>query len=484
MANLPILNSLRAKGIALCLGALSAGVTAGWLWTSSQAAWQAYQDRAFVTGVLLFDTIHAGAPAPKDVQVMRIGHPDAAPQDIPFAATSRSQNYLTSISILLAPETPTTGSRMQLHILSPDLQYPVSTLATNTGGNPALVVGSIARVMAQLCSDPVLYARVDQGHWVRIDGHAVWGCAAAPRDNRLWAVLIAVIALGVGLSQVGTAAGQFARFSHALHARGRFGGHDPLPLEGPDELREIAQTVNEYLAIEQERLQKRAMVLSGVSHDLGTPATRLRLRTALIDDPELRGKLEGDIDQMTDMIESVLTYTRAEMSTEASVQVSLSSLVQSIVADYEDVGKPVVYVEAPKSTVEKGRSVFSGNSREVRVMHDDARRVLVFARPVLLRRAITNLIDNALKYGRRAKVSVVATSTSASIMVEDAGTTLPEEAMARLVEPFKRGENAQLVEGLGLGLTIVSTIARAHGGTLVFERSTQGLRAILRIGRY
>jgi signal transduction histidine kinase len=248
-------------------------------------------------------------------------------------------------------------------------------------------------------------------------------------------------------------------------------------------LRDIVETVNSYLADERDRLQKRAMVLSGVSHDLGTPATRLRLRTALIEDDGLREKLESDIDQMTDMIESVLTYTRAEMSAEETVRLSLTALVQSIVADYEDVGEPVQFVDAPAGSIEIGRSVFSGGAARKQVLRDDARRILVTARAISLRRAISNLIDNAVKYGRNAEVSVQADSRIASIVVTDSGQFMTEDELDTLVQPFLRGSNAEHVKGAGLGLTVVATIARQHGGTLRFERGAQGVRAIMTIGR-
>ena len=100
-----------------------------------------------------------------------------------------------------------------------------------------------------------------------------------------------------------------------------------------------------------------------------------------------------------------------------------------------------------------------------------------------MRRAISNLIDNALKYGRRAAVSVEAVSGAAAVIIEDEGTSLSEVELDKLTGPFLRGENAGLVSGVGLGLTIVSTIARQHGGDLEFERVPQGLRAILKISR-
>jgi signal transduction histidine kinase len=483
MPDLTHLSSLRVKGLALCLGSLVAGALAAALWMQSDARWQRYLDRAYVTGVLLYDTLLYDAPAPPEVTVARIGRPDLPVPDAPLSARDRGRFFVTSVSILSQNSIRSAGTRLQLHILSPDLRYPVSDLMPDASGHPAANLGNLTRMLAQLCSEPLLFARVDRGDWRRIDGSAVWACSAAPADLRLLALAILILAALTGLTQIGATTAQFARFSEALRSRARLGGHDPLSAEGPEELREITRTVNDYLASERDRLQKRTLVLSGVSHDLGTPATRLRLRTALIEDDDLRHKLERDIDQMTDMIESVLTYTRAEMSAEESVSLSLTSLVQSIVADYEDIGKPVQYCEMPAVTLDPGRTVFGAGQGGSRLLPDDARRVLVMARPVSLRRAITNLIDNALKYGRHATVWVEATATSASIIVEDAGQSASEDVLRELVEPYQRGANTGSIEGVGLGLTIVSTIARQHGGTLAFDRSAAGLRSILQISR-
>ena len=110
-------------------------------------------------------------------------------------------------------------------------------------------------------------------------------------------------------------------------------------------------------------------------------------------------------------------------------------------------------------------------------------KVIVLARPVALGRAMSNLIDNALKYGRRARVSLERDADSAIIIVEDEGTNISADPIVSLMAPFKRGENTQSIKGHGLGLTIVSTVANLHGGTLTFEPGGKGLLAKLTILR-
>ena len=103
--------------------------------------------------------------------------------------------------------------------------------------------------------------------------------------------------------------------------------------------------------------------------------------------------------------------------------------------------------------------------------------LLVKAKPLSLQRAITNLIDNALKYGRRATLFLETSSESITLIVEDEGTNVSEDLLEYLKQPFLRGQNIGFTKGTGLGLTIVSTIAEQHGGNLSFEKSKVGIRA-------
>jgi signal transduction histidine kinase len=485
--------SLKAIGVFWTLGGVLCGGLSMWIWTGSQAAWRAHLDAAYETGVVLYDALYRHTAAPNGVVISvpdgaasAQGNSAAMPEPAGFPASAR----ITSVPLVAVPGRNGPGAtRLQLHIVSRDLTYPVGRLPNRSATLPAEQLGAVTRLMASYCSDPVLFARFDRfdsfdrGEWLRVDAPGIWGCEAAPRDMRLLAVAVLVAGLVLILSRVVETTSKFARFARSLHRRGTIGGNPVFPEEGPTELRDIITTLNEYLAHEQDRLEKRALVLSGVSHDLGTPATRLRLRAALIGDRELREKLETDIDQMTGMIESVLTYTRSEMNAEETRHISLTALVESIVADYEDIGKPVEFCAGDAAGIDKSRSVFGGGGGNLTLPYEDARRVLVTARPVSLGRAVSNLIDNALKYGRRATVSVRADSRVASIIVEDEGSGITEATLNTLTGPFLRGENAGYVDGVGLGLTIVSTIARQHGGEIRFEQGARGLRAILTLRR-
>lgn len=472
--------------LAFCAGLASAG-----LWFSSDNAWRTHQAGAFATGTLLYYTLVNGGVAPDGVTVTPLGPAD---RDAVEAGALRrlsmasSGMLITSLSIGGAPAPRATdppgpsSTALSLIILSPDLVYPVSRVAPPDRGTPAETLGSVLRLLTTYCSDAILLAGSGGTEWVAIEGDAIWHCDAAPTDLRIIAGLLGVLSIILILAHVADVSGRFRRFAETLGAARKTSDPVPLPISGPAELEEAIDAVNRYFDQERNRLANRAMVLSGVSHDLGTPATRLRLRTALIGDEALRNQLERDIDQMTGMIESVLSYTRSELNAEAIQTVSLTALVQSIVDDYRDTGQPVDYAEPPPAILKTGVMVFAARPGEHEVMVE--RRLLASVRPLALRRAIGNLIDNALKYGRRATVSIEADPDRASILVEDQGAEDGAADIAALVAPFKRGANAAGTSGSGLGLTIVATVAEQHGGQLSFEQGRPGLRARLTIQRH
>ncbi len=475
--------SLRSFGFAAVGLAFLAGTSASWMWVSSSAAWNAHLDRAFVSGFALDDSLRHGAPLPDNITITPV--PTADADRLSNGAFLRLSNlpkpaFVTNVSLLRTGADPLSGEPLALVIASDTLRYAVSEIASAEGQSAAQKLGNVTKLLATYCSEPVVFARVGEGAWQQVDGTSVWGCAAAPRDMRLPAVLLAVIALAILGTQVLDVTSHFDQFARALRNRRRLGGPESYALQGPDELREIVSAVNSYLETEREQLSKRAIVLSGVSHDLGTPATRLRLRAALIKEDDLRQKLETDIDRMTEMIESVLTYTRAELNAEVPRRISLTSLVEALVADYQDMGQPVELHAAEQKMIESGRSLFATTAGHAVTPQQP---ILVVARPISLRRAITNLIDNALKYGRRATVELSATAEHTVISIEDEGSGMSAQDIDAMVAPFKRGDNTATIDGFGLGLTIVATVAEQHGGSLNFEDGQLGVRARLEIHR-
>ncbi|MGB0439404.1 MAG: sensor histidine kinase, partial [Paracoccaceae bacterium] len=448
------------------------------------ARWAAYLSTAQFTGAVLYDSLQAGHAPPEGVTVEPLLSADAIKADAGRFDSIRGlpkPSFVTNLTLRIGPSVERSSTPLTLAIVSPDLRYPLASLSLRSDPVPSETLGALTRQLASLCSTPVLIAKPARSGWVKITGDTVWACTAAPPDLRLLAVGLALVSVGILVTLVLNGSAQFVNFAAMLRDRNRIGGPEAYATEGLFELRDIVTSVNGYLAIERDRLAKRVAVLSGVSHDLGTPATRLKLRAALIPDDTLRAKLDSDIDSMTGIIESVLTYTRAELDAELPRRISLTSLVQSIVDDYQDIGSPVEFIETQRGPVPGAQSLFMSRRGSGTLPDDD--KVIITARPVSLGRAISNLIDNALKYGRRASVRLERNADTAVITVEDEGTTTSVQDIEDLMAPYKRGDNTHSISGFGLGLTIVSTVANLHGGALTFEPGSKGLLAKITILR-
>lgn len=479
------MNSLRIIGPGLVLVSLAIGGGAIWIWGKSVSDWRTHGRAAFEAGTLVYYALQDGTAPPKGVTITPLAPAD---QEHAMAGSFRQiagvpvAPRITIVPISENSANRNSGGPMTLAILSPDLTYSVANLPNRVAQTSAETLGEVARKLAVYCSDPVVVARMGDADWVKIDGAAVWGCDAAPPDRRILAALMLIVGTGVLMTIALNLPSSFSEFAGQLRDRRRVGGPARYDAEGPKELQEIVEAMNGYLEIEREQLAHRAAVLSGVSHDIGTPAARLRLRAALIQDTDLRHKFETDIDCMTGIIESVLTYTHAEMDAEPPRNMSLTSLIEAITANYEDVGRPVTFRRAKDVIVQGGQPIFMSRQGYGVITND--RDTIVFGRPVSLERAITNLVENALKYGRRATISLEANARSATVTIEDEGSESSAAEIENLLAPFQRGENTTTIDGHGLGLTIVATIAKLHGGHLRFEDTATGVSARLSIQRY
>ncbi|MEO2039243.1 MAG: hypothetical protein ABGW90_11195, partial [Martelella sp.] len=166
-----------------------------------------------------------------------------------------SPAFVTNVSLIDPGPDLLSGTVLSLGIVSGTLQYPVAEIASADAHAAAQKLGSVTRLLAAYCSEPVLFARHADGPWMRIDGTAVWGCGAAPRDLRLAAVLLSLAAFVVLVTLVSDTSAHFDRFARALRDRRRLGGPDAYAVEGPAELREIVAAVNVYLDAEREQLE-------------------------------------------------------------------------------------------------------------------------------------------------------------------------------------------------------------------------------------
>lgn len=214
---------------------------------------------------------------------------------------------------------------------------------------------------------------------------------------------------------------------------------------GPREVREVAEALQAATSKAQELLQQRSFALGALSHDLVSPLARLKLRAHDISEPALRKRVLSDVDEMLDMVGDVLAYLRgADGGGEARVAMSLSALVQVIVDEFGEDGHPV----------------------QERQLHD----ISVHGQPVALKRALRNLVVNAVKYGRDPWVEVVRRTHDAIVRIGDSGDGMAAADLARVFEPFYRGDFARAYgEGSGLGLPTAKAILEAHGGNLTLS---------------
>lgn len=242
-------------------------------------------------------------------------------------------------------------------------------------------------------------------------------------------------------------------------ALGRGTPEPPMPERGPDEVRAVTIAFNRM----QERLSRfvsdRTRMLAAIGHDLRTPITSLKLRAELLDDEEARAKITATLEEMQSMVEAALAFAREEATEEPPRTVDLTALVATIVDDFADLGKDVRFTESTQ-------------------------RLPYRCRPTALKRAISNLINNAVQYGERARVTLADDGSGPVIAVEDKGPGIPEDQMQEVFQPFVRLETSRnrATGGVGLGLSIARTIALSHGGDLVLaNRPSGGLRAELRL---
>lgn len=458
--------------IACLVGVISTAV-----WMHSQNQWEDHQQKAFLAGIALQHSLKNGTALPEGIAVSAFtSEEEQLVNSGGFAAISGLSPpvYITSASLTWQTKTDASPD-MRIVIASDDLVYEVSELSSGELSADYDKLGRITRLMASVCSDPKLFVQVQSDQWFKVSGSDVWSCKAAPTDPRLIVILGAFLVLCMLLASVSKVSESFSSFAFALRKRDQIMGEDSYEITGPTELRGTIEAINTYLKTERQKLQNRILLFSGVSHDLGTPAARLRLRAALIKDADLRLKFENDIDQMTSMISGILTLSQSELTTEEPRRVSLTALIEAIVSDFQDMGKRVVFLEGEQGLIEGGSSVFS--HRKIRSQIKVERHLVVNARPILLRRAISNLIENALKYGRSATISMASNANYVSVYIEDAGGALQADQLNELIMPFKRGENAYSMSGVGLGLTISSNIATLHGGKLRFDQGKSGIIA-------
>ncbi|NIJ37088.1 signal transduction histidine kinase [Sphingopyxis panaciterrae] len=273
----------------------------------------------------------------------------------------------------------------------------------------------------------------------------------------IWQTLTLYLLLLVPIVLIGwRAARPLRELTRAARSNPALRDATPLAEEGPSDVRELIGAFNAYRARIATMLSDKDRMLGAVGHDLRTPLASLRVRVEQVDDDRLRDKMIASIEEMTAMLADILALARSGAGTEIQERIDAAGLARELAADYGEQGKDAGLAEIADAAV--------------------------MARPMLLRRALRNLVDNALAYGVRARLSIAVVDGMARIIVSDDGPGLTDEQIRTLVEPFARGEQSRnrATGGAGLGLSIARDIAEGEGGTLTLaNRDGGGLDAVI-----
>lgn len=295
-----------------------------------------------------------------------------------------------------------------------------------------------------------LIVKLSDGSWlVFAGGGHKWGLSA---EKRIAIVLIVFFLVAAGISTVATRqiSRPIRRFAAAVHAAGISPNGAPIAESGPLELREVIAAFNGMQAKIAAFVAYRTAMLAAISHDLRTPLTRMRLRGEYIADPVQRQRLFADVDEMQQMIDGALAFFRGDGDEEPVRSFDLSGLLLSIVDGFADQGVDVGYAG------DEG-IVYSG-------------------RAIAIKRAITNLVENAVKYGTQPAITLAKGEAGITITVSDRGPGIPEGELESVFEPFFRLDKSRHKArgGVGLGLTAARAIIRGHGGNLVLHNRAEG----------
>ncbi len=306
----------------------------------------------------------------------------------------------------------------------------------------------------------VTEVRLKNGQWVSFDHPRPWHVSDRPWRLLLSLGILLVSVILLSLLAVRWVTRPLTALANAASELGRDIRRAPMPETGPTEVRGAARAFNDMQTRLVRYVEDRTRLLTAISHDLKTPITRMRLRAEMLEDADLREKMIRDLQEMENMTNATLDFLRGLEISEAPQPIDLMALLESVQADAMETGQDVG-LQGSISDAYTGR-------------------------PQALRRCLDNLINNAVRYGKRAVVSVEDDGNAVTIRVRDAGSGIPESMLEKVFEPYYRLEEArsQAGGGTGLGLGIARNIATLHGGTLVLRNHPEGgLEAVLTLPR-
>jgi signal transduction histidine kinase len=272
--------------------------------------------------------------------------------------------------------------------------------------------------------------------------------------------LMAIIILAVSVWVVRRVTAPLASLAAAAERLGSDLNAPPIPESGTVETRKASHAFNVMQARLRAMVENRTRMLAAISHDLRTPLTLLRLRAENVEHAPEREKMLATIAEMESMLAATLQFARDEAKTEPRRRTDVTALLASAADDMADAGLPVSM--------------------------DTAEPLICECQPAALKRALANLLDNAVKYGKEGRAAIRATPQAIEITIDDKGPGIPQDELARVFEPFYRLEGSRSREtgGIGLGLAIALSVVQVHGGQLTLaNRPEGGLRACVTLPR-
>ena len=378
--------------------------------------------------------------AARTIVALPIDERDRAAHDLSDPGLMLGWNARPSVA---ASDAKAVGAELQARLAQGEPRFAGGRLA------PWLDAGTGTRGSLPLADDTWLNFALAP----KASSSSLWGGTDAVASTSVMAVGI----VGASLLLVRWLTGPLRRLAQAADGIGR-GRLIAVPQDGPEEVQRVARALDAMQARITRLVDDRTQALAAVSHDLRTPITRLRLRAGFLDDRESQARMEADLDEMEGMISATLAYLQGEVDKEPPQLTDVGTLLSTLCDAAADAGQQVV---------------LSGPA------HFD-----VLCRHVALRRAVSNLIGNAVSYGGGAGVWLDVGADAVHIAVEDSGPGIPDDELERVFEPFHRREASRNrgTGGVGLGLTIARRAIEEQGGTLTLaNRPGGGLRAVIRL---
>jgi signal transduction histidine kinase len=287
------------------------------------------------------------------------------------------------------------------------------------------------------------------GTRLTLDTRPMLGQLFTPSFAAYFAALIGVAIMG-SIWAVSLATRPLGRLSEAADRFGTDVNATPMPETGPREVRQAAAAFNRMQRRLRQFVLDRTRMLAAISHDLRTPLTRMRLRAEMVEDDEQRTKMLNDLHEMDEMIGATMAFAREENAEEKSEPTDLGCLLTVIADDAIETGQPVVKANIVPSTAR--------------------------VRPRAIKRALVNIVDNAVRYGGSATIGLARDGDDAVIRIVDRGPGIPAAERDAVLRPFYRCEASRSRDtgGIGLGLSIASDAISAHGGRMILSETPSG----------